>query len=45
MQMYKCFYCKKEIKPEHIRKRVRCVYCGSKILFKARTKNVTIQAR
>lgn len=43
--MYKCFSCNKEIKPDHLRKRVRCVYCGSKILFKSRTSTVRIQAR
>lgn len=43
--MYKCFYCKKELKPEQLRKRVRCIYCGSKIIFKGRTKTVKIQAR
>ena len=38
--MYKCFSCNKELKDDNIKKRVRCIYCGSKIVFKART-NVT----
>jgi DNA-directed RNA polymerase subunit RPC12/RpoP len=43
--MYKCFSCNKELKDENIKKRVRCVYCGSKIVFKARTSTVTVLAR
>ncbi len=43
--MYKCFFCNKELKDESIKKRVRCIYCGSKIVFKARTSTVKIQAR
>jgi DNA-directed RNA polymerase subunit P len=31
---YKCFYCKKEVKK--IEDRVRCPYCGQKILVKVR---------
>jgi len=43
--MYKCFSCNKELKEEQIKKRVRCVYCGSKIVFKSRTSIVKIPAR
>ncbi len=43
--MYKCFSCNKELKDEQIKKRVRCIYCGSKIVFKSRTNNVKILAR
>lgn len=43
--MYKCFSCKRELKPEQIRKRVRCIYCGSRIIFKSRTAVTKIQAR
>ena len=32
--MWKCTECKKEIDSNLIRKRVRCPYCGSKILTK-----------
>jgi DNA-directed RNA polymerase subunit RPC12/RpoP len=38
--MYKCFSCRRELKPDQIKKRVRCIYCGSRIVFKSRT-NVT----
>ena len=31
---YKCIYCKKEVK--EIESRVRCVYCGQRILTKVR---------
>ncbi len=43
--MYKCFNCNKELKDEQIKKRVRCVYCGSKIVFKSRVSSVKILAR
>jgi DNA-directed RNA polymerase subunit RPC12/RpoP len=45
MSEYKCFDCKKIIKPEHIRRRVRCIYCGSKLIFKPREKPSKIKAR
>lgn len=45
MAQYKCFVCDKEVGPEYTRKRVRCPYCGSKILFKPRTKVTTVLAR
>ncbi len=37
MTEYKCFSCNKIVTPEQMRKRVRCIYCGSKVLFKTRT--------
>ena len=36
MTIYKCFYCNKEVKDDYVKKRVRCPYCGGKILFKPR---------
>ncbi|PIN70451.1 DNA-directed RNA polymerase subunit P [Candidatus Woesearchaeota archaeon CG11_big_fil_rev_8_21_14_0_20_43_8] len=45
MALYKCFYCTKEISQEFMRKRVRCPYCGSKILFKPRTQLTKVKAR
>jgi len=42
---YKCFSCGKIIGKENMRKRVRCPYCGSKIIFKARTKPNTVLSR
>jgi len=43
--MYRCFFCGKDIKNEQIRKRVRCLYCGSKIIYKDRTSINKILAR
>jgi DNA-directed RNA polymerase subunit RPC12/RpoP len=34
---YVCLQCRKIIEPEHLRKRIRCPYCGSKILLKKTT--------
>ena len=42
---YKCFSCNKTIAEQYIKKKVRCPYCGSKIVFKARTREITIKAR
>ena len=44
MADYKCFGCNKEVSPDYLRKRVRCPYCGSKIVFKMRTRSTTIKA-
>ncbi|MFH1848873.1 MAG: DNA-directed RNA polymerase subunit P [archaeon] len=44
MALYKCFYCNKEIAETLIRKKIRCPYCGSKILFKPRTTTTTVRA-
>ncbi|MDK2849572.1 MAG: DNA-directed polymerase subunit [Candidatus Woesearchaeota archaeon] len=35
MVEYKCFICGKIVPYELVRKRVRCPYCGSKILYKS----------
>jgi len=43
--MYRCFFCGKDIKADQIRKRVRCLYCGSKIIYKDRTSTTKILAR
>ena len=42
---YKCFFCGKEIKDEHIKKKVRCIYCGSKIITKERTVPTKVTVR
>lgn len=42
---YKCFNCGKIISESYIKKKVRCPYCGSKIIFKARTQPNTVKAR
>ena len=42
---YRCFACGKEIKQEQIKKRVRCLYCGSKIIYKDRVSVTKVIAR
>lgn len=42
---YRCFFCGKEINPDNIKKRVRCIYCGSKIIYKDRSAVTKILAR
>lgn len=42
---YKCFSCNKTISEQYIKKKVRCPYCGSKVIFKARTRETTVKAR
>ncbi len=44
MVEYKCFNCEKDVKSEYLRKKIRCPYCGSKILYKARSVNKTVKA-
>lgn len=44
MADYKCFSCDRAVKPEQMKKRVRCIYCGSKILFKTRTATKKVKA-
>jgi DNA-directed RNA polymerase subunit RPC12/RpoP len=44
MTTYKCFDCNKVIKKEHIKKKIRCPYCGSKILFKPRIISSKVKA-
>lgn len=45
MVKYTCFTCNKKIAKEMMGKRVRCPYCGSKILYKSRSKNTIVKAR
>lgn len=45
MVSYKCFNCAKEVKSDYLRKKVRCPYCGSKMLYKTRSTQKTIKAR
>ena len=44
MIKYKCFACGAIIKSEYIKKKIRCPYCGSKIIYKQRTTNTKIKA-
>ena len=43
MTKYKCFDCNSKVSLTG--KRIRCPYCGSKMLFKPRTKTTKIKAR
>ncbi|MBN1175771.1 DNA-directed RNA polymerase subunit P [Candidatus Woesearchaeota archaeon] len=45
MAEYRCFSCNKVVGEQYIKKKVRCIYCGSKIIFKSRTKSATVKAR
>ncbi len=45
MAVYKCFGCGREVKADSVKKRVRCPYCGAKILFKPRTVSVKVEAK
>jgi DNA-directed RNA polymerase subunit RPC12/RpoP len=43
---YICYACGKPVTPEDISKRIRCPYCGGKILFKKRVEVVkTVKSR
>ncbi|PIY60719.1 DNA-directed RNA polymerase subunit P [Candidatus Woesearchaeota archaeon CG_4_10_14_0_8_um_filter_47_5] len=45
MVEYKCMSCNKAIGSNLLRKRIRCPYCGYKILFKPRATVTKISAR
>ncbi|MBS3112574.1 DNA-directed RNA polymerase subunit P [Candidatus Woesearchaeota archaeon] len=45
MAEYKCFQCDKTISPDYLRKKIRCPYCGSKMLFKPTVLTTKIKAR
>ncbi|MBS3119251.1 DNA-directed RNA polymerase subunit P [Candidatus Woesearchaeota archaeon] len=45
MAEYKCFACNKKVPEDYLRKKVRCPYCGSKILFKPRKSATKVKAR
>jgi len=42
---YKCFYCRKEVSDEIRGKKVRCPYCGNKVLIKERNITTKVVAR
>jgi DNA-directed RNA polymerase subunit RPC12/RpoP len=44
MTIYRCFECDKEIKEEFVKKKIRCPYCGCKILFKPRVVTTKVKA-
>ena len=45
MVLYKCFNCNKKVGEDYLKKRVRCPYCGSKIIYKPRTTTTKVKAR
>ncbi len=45
MVEYKCFQCEKKVTQDYLRKKVRCPYCGSKMLFKPRLVTTKVKAR
>lgn len=42
---YKCFDCNKVVNTEYLRKKIRCPYCGGKVLFKQRLVLTKVKAR
>ncbi|MBU1204175.1 MAG: DNA-directed RNA polymerase subunit P [Nanoarchaeota archaeon] len=44
MVTVKCFDCGKTIKLDYIKKKIRCPYCGSKILFKPKVICTKVEA-
>ena len=45
MVEYRCFNCDKRIPENILRKKIRCPYCGSKMLFKPRENVTKVKAR
>lgn len=45
MADYTCFNCGKNVDASYLVKKVRCPYCGSKIIFKPRVRPTTVLAR
>ncbi|MBT3406295.1 DNA-directed RNA polymerase subunit P [Candidatus Woesearchaeota archaeon] len=44
MVEYKCFQCNKQVGLEYLRKKIRCPYCGSKMLYKPRGRATVVKA-
>ena len=44
MTSYKCFNCSKQVKQEYIKKKIRCPYCGYKVLYKERGMTTKVKA-
>jgi len=42
---YKCFQCGKKVDQEYTATKIRCPYCGSKILYKDRKTTTKVKAR
>ena len=41
MVEYKCMDCNKKVSQDYLRKKIRCPYCGYRILFKVRSAGET----
>jgi len=39
--MYKCLKCEKEIDLDQVKEKIRCPFCGYRIIMKKRPKTVT----
>ncbi len=44
MVSYKCFTCEKMVSDEYLRTKIRCPYCGGKMLYKERTAATKVKA-
>jgi len=44
MATHKCFQCEKVVKQDYTKKKIRCPYCGSKILYKPRVVSTKVKA-
>jgi len=44
MVTHKCFQCEKIVKQDYTKKKIRCPYCGSKILYKPRVVSTKVKA-
>jgi DNA-directed RNA polymerase subunit RPC12/RpoP len=45
MGKYKCFDCGKELNEDSVMRRVRCPYCGGRMVFKERATTTKVKAR
>jgi len=45
MVEYKCFECNHKVGLEYLKKKIRCPYCGSKMLYKPRAVSTKVKAR
>ena len=45
MVEYKCFECNHKVSEDYVKKKIRCPYCGCKVLFKPRNVATKVKAR
>ena len=41
---FKCFECGKEVSQDYLRKKIRCPYCGGRVLHKTRINPTKVKA-